>query len=140
MKIDIESPFSYRLGYLRVTKSGRKLVDMVNSEKDRTTISYARYLFCVKLGFVIDPELEVDHIDGDCSNDSVENLQILTKKDHAEKTNLDRRRSITILTCPYCYEDFERYTNQIKKGTTPKCSRSCNARYSRLYCGWTGKS
>ena len=44
MLIDVDAPFKgvYRKAYLRVGSEGRSLVDLVNSSKDRTTISYAR--------------------------------------------------------------------------------------------------
>ncbi|CAL1777708.1 HNH endonuclease [Acinetobacter phage vB_AbaM_KissB] len=136
MKIEIQKPFEYKFGYLRDTESGRKLVDLFNTNKDRTTISYARYLMCVKVGYIIGDEYEVDHKDNDRTNDDIENLQILSKEEHRNKTNSTRVRSVTTLSCPQCGSDFERFTNQIKKGTNPKCSRRCNALYNRFNCGW----
>ncbi|MGQ1358361.1 HNH endonuclease signature motif containing protein (plasmid) [Acinetobacter baumannii] len=136
VKIEVQNPFNYKRGYLRTTKSGRKLVDLVNSNKDRTTISYARYLMCVKVGYIISSDLEVDHIDGDRTNDELSNLQILSKESHRKKTALSKTRSVTTLICPQCGKEFERFTNLIKKGSNPKCSRRCNALYNRSNCGW----
>ena len=73
MVIELESPYKeiYRKGYLREDKSGRKRLDLINSKRDRTTISYARYLVSVDLGYVLGQDYEVDHIDTDCSNDEI---------------------------------------------------------------------
>lgn len=56
-----------------------------NSELKRTTISYARYLMSVKLKRFLTVEETVDHIDNDRTNDSIENLQILSDKEDKKK-------------------------------------------------------
>lgn len=61
------------------------MVCLFNSKKERTTISYARYLMSVKLNRFLDRNEEVDHIDNDKTNDSIENLQILSSKENKEK-------------------------------------------------------
>lgn len=144
MLLELDSPFKeiWTKGYLRESdRDGRKRVDLINSKNERTTISYARYLKCVDVGIIISCDFEVDHIDNDCSNDDIENLQILTKEEHLEKTLRDRKkRSIVSLKCPCCGKEFERFENQIKPNTTPKCSRRCNALYNRMQGLWLGKS
>ena len=88
MRIELQSPYKelYKRGYLRQDKQGRRRVDLVNSEQDRTTVSYARYLVSVKEGRLLLPDEEVDHIDNDGSNDDIHNLQILSKEEHKAKT------------------------------------------------------
>ena len=46
MKIELQEPFKnkWKRAYLRVGNQGRQILDLVNTEQDRTTISYARYL------------------------------------------------------------------------------------------------
>lgn len=126
----LEEPFKsvYKKGYLRSKdKDGRKRIDLFNSNTDRTTISYARYLMSVKLGRFLEEHEEVDHIDTDRTNDNIDNLQILTKPVHAIKSANERRgRNIAELVCPQCGVVFEREVRNIKKGTVPKCSRRCN--------------
>lgn len=87
MKIKLEYPFSedWRLGYLRINREGRRVVDLFNSNNDRTTISYARYLMSVSLKKYIPKKYEIDHIDNNKTNDSLENLQLLLPKDNLAK-------------------------------------------------------
>lgn len=141
MKIELEEPFKslWRKGYLRqCKKTGRRRVDLKNSKIERTTISYARYLKCVELGYIISQEFEVDHVSRDCSDDSKGNLQILSIQDHLEKTKKELKtgRSILELICPYCGINFQREIRNIKPNSLPKCSRRCNALYNRQFHNW----
>ena len=133
MVFDLEEPFKslYKRSYLRVDKFGRKRVDLVNSDKDRTTIAYARYLMCVKIGYILSSEYEVDHIDRDCSNDEIDNLQILTREEHLHKTTLEMTtgRNTRIVNCACCGKAFEREVRQIRN-KKQLCSRSCNGKLS----------
>ena len=142
MKIELESPFKelWKKGYLRQSKKdNRRRVDLVNSSKDRTTISYAKYLICIKRGELLPEGYEVDHIDADCCNDALDNLQVLPTKDHTEKTKKEATtgRTIVKIVCPNCYKTFEREKRNVKPNTTPKCSRKCNAQFNIKHNGWT---
>ncbi len=128
MKIQLEGSFYYLWdnGYVRQDKSGRRRLDLVSSSKERTTISYARYLWLINYGDI--PEgYEVDHIDDDCSNDSLDNLQLLSKSDNAKKSS----PSQTFLnkTCPICDKEF---TTRKGLDKTICCSRSCGCKLGRL--------
>ena len=142
MRIKLEEPFAskWRRGYLRTSKDKRKRVDLINSKSHRTTISYARYLVCVSLGYELSSEFEVDHIDTDCTNDSINNLQVLTIEEHRRKTSSENStgRSLTDLVCPNCNKEFKKFTNLIYV-EKPKCSRKCNAEYTRKQGKWLGK-
>jgi len=135
MRIHLEEPFKslWKKGYIRLSKiDGRRRVDLVNCDRDRTTISYARYLMSVKIGRFLNDDEEVDHVDKDCSNDSLDNLKILSKEHHRQKTANERKgRLCKLCTCPVCGKEFIREVRQIKKGAIPKCSRSCNGKQSR---------
>ena len=134
MKIELKEPYRslYNFGYLRQGKDGRKRVDLVNSHEDRTTTSYARYLKSVELGYVIPSDFEVDHIDGNCTNDDLDNLQILTKEQHLAKTSkeMSTGRSTKQCVCTNCGIVFIRFSNLVnKERNTIFCSRSCNGKY-----------
>lgn len=133
MVVTLESPFNtlYRKAYLREDSKGRRRVDLINSRNDRTTISYARYLMCVKIGYVLSNDYEVDHIDGNCNNDEISNLQILTKEEHLKKTTKEvtTGRSVRTLSCICCGKDFEREVRNIRNSRSI-CSRSCNGKLS----------
>ncbi len=138
MEITLEEPFSslYRKGYLRVSnKDKRKRVDLFNSNSDRTTISYARYIMCLSLGYVLSDDFEVDHIDCDETNDLVSNLQVLTIEEHRKKTKEEFSigRSGVNLICECCGKSFfreSRYINNSKVWQV--CSRSCHGKLSIL--------
>lgn len=143
MRIELEEPFKskYRLGYLRRDSRGRGRVDLVNTDTDRTTVSYARYLVSVQEGRFLEEWEEVDHIDGNPSNDSLSNLQILSTSEHIVKTVKERppRKKLS-LVCPQCSKVFERWANQVGGRTNVFCSRSCNAKYTRARGKWLGNS
>lgn len=130
MKIKLEEPFKskWKFGYLRESKiDGRKRVDLFNSNSDRTTISYARYMMTVHLGSEIPEGYEVDHIDEDNTNDVLNNLQLLTEEEHRMKNSKRQKtgRNVVTLICPVCGIEFYRERRHVKVAN-PKCSRRCN--------------
>lgn len=140
MKIELEEPFKslWKRAYLRLNNQGRQVVDLVNDNSDRTTTSYARYLMGVKLGYIVPEHLDVDHIDDDKTNDSVNNLQLITRQQNITKASLvlKEERTSYRYNCAYCETEFllteDRVNYRSKTSTTGLafCSRSCNAKYS----------
>lgn len=65
-------------------KDGRKILKLKRGSKMLST-QYARYLMAVKLGRYLTKDEEVDHIDNDCTNNSLDNLQILTRSENVKK-------------------------------------------------------
>ena len=144
MKITLEEPFAsvWKSGYLRKSKQdGRSRVDLFNSNADRTTISYARYLLSIKLGRFLAENEEADHINKDNTDDSLDNIQLLTVEEHRAKTGNERRgRAFVTLICPQCLQEFQKEARFIKPDTIPKCSRRCNALYTRSQGKWGGRT
>lgn len=87
MKIPVEPPFTglWKHAYVVKNKENRNMVCLVNSNKDRTTIALARYRMSVKLGRMLRDDEQVDHIDNDKTNDSIDNLQLLTPEANRAK-------------------------------------------------------
>lgn len=108
----------------------RRMINLV-SKVDRTTISYAKYLMSMKLGRWLSAEEEVDHIDDDTLNDSIDNLQILTRDENVAKYNATRQVTMLTLTCGWCGESFEREAvkerDSAKRRKLPAC---CNASHA----------
>ena len=83
----VQYPWSqwYNKCYVYINKATkRKCIELRNSNK-RYNTSYARYLMAIKLGHLVPEELDVDHIDNDCTNDDINNLQLLTREENLEK-------------------------------------------------------
>lgn len=110
-------------------KEGRWFAILFANEKNRTSMSWARYQMCLHLGRRLDRSETVDHIDGDKTNDDISNLQILSLADNIKKSA--KQPEMITLTCPYCGKVFQRrkkntnlvpYRSHIK---TMSCSRHC---------------
>lgn len=139
-KIELEEPFKclWKYGYLVTNKEPRRNVILYNSHKDRTTISYARYLMSVHLGRMVDEDLVVDHINGDKLDDRIENYQIISTKENNQKAVIQnpRKSKFVEIKCGFCGNNFVRYRNQthlvIKSKKSDYCSKRCAARGSSL--------
>lgn len=132
MKIVLEYPYSekWKYGYIVINSEKRKTLILFNNHNDRSSTQYARYLLAVKLKRFLTEEETVDHIDGDKTNDSLENLQILSKADNIRKTC---RKPDVKLICPICRQTFYRQSSKISgkelreraKNNLICCSRKC---------------
>lgn len=133
MKIELEYPFvnDWRLGYLRTSRDGRKRVDLYNSDTERTTISYARYLMSCHIGRYLTEDEEVDHVDRDRTNDELSNLQILSVEDHRKKSTAEATtgRTMVMITCAYCGKASEKEKRNVKYANS-FCNRSCAGKYN----------
>jgi hypothetical protein len=121
--------------YLRI--DGRQhviVIDLITKKK--TTVSYPKYLIEIKLGRKLNINETIDHKDGDITNNSYDNLQILNRNDHIKMDIL--RNKETEFICPTCKIKFKlsgkrlseainRSNNQGKAG--PFCCRSCAGKY-----------
>lgn len=110
------------------------MANLINKDtKSRTTLSYAKYLLCVKHKRVLSRQEEADHIDNDKTNDDINNLQILTKVENMQKQAIKRRLEnpvFIVLNCTRCGNPFE-YLKRNHKFHTKSgrlnfyCSRKC---------------
>ncbi len=113
--------------------SGRRYIHLYR-KGEVLTLSYARYLMEVKLGYRLRRDVEVDHIDGNCTNDTYGNLQSLERKLHSVKSLNDQSRLGTQnrveLICPACCKVFSRRLSKtfLKSGAKfTACSKACSA-------------
>ena len=138
MIIELEPPFSsvWRKGYLSKTNEGRQIIALYNDANNRKTISYARYLKSVEIGYEVPEGFEVDHVDNDKTNDAHTNLQILTRQQNLDKDNKNRESKYKgcQLTCCNCNGVYNLTPDQERSkalnGTELNfCSRSCAGKY-----------
>jgi len=89
MHIKLEYPYTeeWDFGCLTYRKKQRRMYVVFARRKDRKTTStaYARYLMSVKLGRKLEKDETVDHIDNNRLNDSLDNLQLLSRSDNVAK-------------------------------------------------------
>jgi hypothetical protein len=134
MKIESTFPFDNFVCYKNHHKKmNRTQVCLVNKiTKDKTTILYSKFLMSIKLGRILTKEEEVDHIDNDKTNDSLENLSLISRKENKEKFFKTQKRTMIALKCPECscvFEREKRQTHLVKGGRLTCCSRRCSGRY-----------
>lgn len=110
-------------------KDGRKHVVHFNPEtKQRSTQSYPRYLMEQYLGRKLEAWEEVDHINNDCTDDRIENYQLLTRNENITKSA--QPAETYTFVCPACGKEATKMMKNVrgnfKKGKAgPYCSRQC---------------
>ena len=111
--MELEYPYNERwsVGYIVTNPENRKTLILYNSHKDRSSTQYARYLMAVKLGRFLTDDETVDHIDGDKTNDSIDNLQLLSRAENIRKAC---KKPDVILKCPICGKIFKRTRSQLR--------------------------
>ena len=135
-KITLEYPYKedWKSGYVNINPDGRATLALYNSHNNRSSTQYARYLLAVHLKRYLNEDEHVDHIDGDKTNDDIDNLQILTLAENNRKTH---KKPDVELVCPMCKKHFTRTRTQLTgkckqekvKNGTLCCSRSCGSKY-----------
>lgn len=143
MIIELQKPYSdyWARGYLRFDKKlNRNMITFYSVEGRGKITSYARYLYSVYLGYEVPEEYEVDHINNDCSDDRIENLQLLTKEQNLYKQHwyyIMYQQVHYGCTCPNCLTPFlllERdYNMKLKAGVQyAYCSIKCFREHNKF--------
>jgi len=124
MKIDLQIPYKkdWRAGYLVTNPENRRTVILFNNKKNRSSVSYARYLMACHLKRYLTLNEHVDHIDNDKTNDTIPNLQILTQAENSKKAA--KGKTYRDFICPVCQKEFQLESRQSHKNQ-PCCSRKC---------------
>lgn len=124
--IQLQYPYNtkWKKGYLNVNSEGRKTLTLYNSPKDRSSTQYARYLLAIKLKRFLTSKEQADHKDEDKTNDSITNLQILSKLENIRK---QKAKPKIQCICPICKTTFLSTKQRLHKKTTITkcCSRKC---------------
>ncbi len=134
-----KAPFTGYVAYEVFHKNeGRWYVCLVSpfNGKDRHTTSRARYRMAVKLGRELLKQEQVDHINGDKTDDRLGNLQILSSLENNRKYIRQSGRMVKMVTlrCPVCDRSFDLrlsiYKYRLRIGGHPCCSHSCGGKLS----------
>ena len=106
-------------------------IDLKYLREKPTTTAYARYMYCVENKVELHKTMQVDHIDGDPTNDVIENLQVLSPFDNKRKINIQHKiqQCVVTLKCPNCGKLFTRRKGntflQRTGGIFTSCSKQC---------------
>lgn len=104
----------------------------------RSSILRSRLMMEVRLKRKLPDGIEVDHKDGDSTNDIYSNLQVIDALEHKSKDTkrlMDAKfqNSRKKVKCPQCGTRFTVKSYRVKaakaKGRKPCCSRSCASKY-----------
>lgn len=134
MKIDVIDIYKakYKSAYLVLHENGdkRKRVYLIGFDGKRKGMLYARYVWERHNNKELPEGFTIDHIDEDKTNDSIENLQILSLTDNMMKNTEDRTKKGKLhimlqLVCPVCGKEFDFPKRNISTHPNPCCSRSC---------------
>lgn len=111
-------------------KDGRKHVVLYDGTK-RQTVSYPKWLMEQHIGRELTPDETVDHKDRNFTNNSLDNLQILTRAEH---TSLDVRRvKVVEVVCIGCSKKLVRRGGDVhgnaKAGKAGPFCRPCAGTY-----------
>ena len=109
-------------------KQNRKIRVLRNKQtKQITTLSNARYLLSLKEGRWLGKDEEADHINGDPSDDRIENLRILSPEENKAPFNATRETPISVETCSTCGAQVAKKKRDIGKygGYNRYCNQTC---------------
>jgi len=137
MKLETTGPFSGRriYGPYLDNSNGRKYVRIVWNEDGShyKTMSYARYLVSLEVGRELTKEETVDHVDGNYTNNNIDNLEIVSLSVNIKRAA--KGKTFVTLICPECEAVFDREKRQTHlgkgknyKGSPTACSRSCSVK------------
>lgn len=136
MKIELLPPYSFdwKYGYLiHHKKENRKYVVLYNSHTSRSTTQYSRYLLSTNIGRYLKETEFVDHIDSDKTNDTIENLQILSMTENNQKDANKRGRYVVDIKCPNCGVIFTKPVANTPLHDKTKgicfCTRTCIGKF-----------
>lgn len=118
-------------------KDKRQHVILLLPSGKSKTVSYPKFLMEQYLGRLLKSDETVDHVDGDFTNNNLDNLQVLSRKEHC-KLDAKRNKEQWFL-CGVCGKKFplsgkrlsdayQNRKNSNKKG--PFCSRRCAGKAS----------
>ena len=92
-------------------------------------IYYHRHIASIKLGRWILPNEQVHHIDKNTTNNSLDNLEILSKSDHSKITALQRNLNLHSTTyCSICKKELNSDTT--KTNLCSKCYRLSTRKFN----------
>lgn len=115
--------------------NGYRAATVFYDDGSRGTVLEHRERMEMKLGRKLDSDEVVHHKDHDRKNNRLSNLEVISRSEHASHHNKQKGVSVTIISCDWCGEEFERLTKRVKenrkKGITRAfCNNSCKSAFA----------
>lgn len=125
MKIDVSDYYKdkVRNAYVVTNSENRKVCVMKYHDGSTHSMSYAKYLYTSHYKCDVPKGEEIDHINGDKTDDRIENLQKISKAYNAKKDK--KCKEMLELSCPVCGKKFLFPKRNISTHKNPCCSRRC---------------
>lgn len=136
-KINCTYPYDGYYGYIWGNKkTGRKNINLYKYGSPRMIKSYAKYVYETTHKIMVPSNMHVDHIDDDRTNDSPENLRVITEEENKRKYNRNVNTiCMVVLKCPYCQTIFEKprnKTNHVINKRANFCSKKCSGKFYHI--------
>ena len=109
--------------YVYVNNESRKMAQLIKPDGTRFTTSYAKYLYTSHYQCDVNKDEHIDHINGDKTDDRIENLQKISGRYNRQKDHVIKE--MLLLTCPVCGKEFLFEKRNLNSHPNPCCSRRC---------------
>ena len=113
----------YCTAYISPRNGNRRIATLRKPNGEMRMMSYARYVYTSHYQVDVPEDCHVDHINGDKTDDRIENLQIISKGYNIRKDH--RKKEMIVCICPVCKEEFLFPKRNLSTHPNPCCSRHC---------------
>lgn len=114
----------YNKLYIIKNKEDRNIAILYKEDGSSKTMSYAKYLYTSYYREDIDSKkYHIDHINGNKTDDRIENLQKITIQYNILKDHI--KKEMVILKCPVCEKEFLFPKRNLSTHPNPCCSKKC---------------
>lgn len=109
--------------YIATNKENRKVATIRKPDGETHSMAYAKYVYTSHHHYDVPEGDQVDHINGDKTDDRIENLQVISKNYNIRKDHIIKE--MVECECPICHKRFLLNKRDFKYKNNPCCSLEC---------------